>query len=69
MSPSSSAVLPPSLATVDKPRPPIARHGILKPGFDLGIAGGRPASESESLPAEESSELLEAFFFKAACLL
>jgi len=48
ISPSSSAVLPPSLATVDRPRPPIASPGILNPpaGFET-IGGGNPMSESE----------------------
>jgi len=59
ISPNSSAVLPPLLASVDKPRPPILRFGIAA-GFFTGIGGGNPASES-SLSLYDDSDF--GFFF------
>ena len=55
MSPNSSAVLPPLLASVDRPSPPILRLEIAA-GFLTGIGGGNPASES-SLSLYEDSDL------------
>ena len=45
MSPSSSAVFSPLLASVDRPRPQILRPGSPF-GLVVGIGGGSPASES-----------------------
>jgi hypothetical protein len=47
MSPSSSAVFPPSFARVEIPKPPIAKPGILKPRGFFGSGGGNPMSESD----------------------
>jgi hypothetical protein len=47
ISPSSSAVFPPSFARVEIPNPPMAKPGILKPRGFFGKGGGNPMSESD----------------------
>lgn len=44
ISPSSSAVFPPSFAMVERPKPPIANLGKAN-DFGAGIGGGKPSSE------------------------
>jgi len=55
MSPTSSAVFPPSVfASVERPRPPIARFKLRPAGFFGGTGGGKPMSESEELSSDSA---------------